>query len=232
MTLSTLAWGVIGLVLTVMVLSYLIGDNVFFRIAAHVFVGLTAGYFAVIILYQIIWPYLISPLINGTWGERLWMIAPLVLILLLVISQFPKLIKLGTIPLAYLAGLTAALVIGGAVFGTLIPQSRAVVEAFDPNRLSPSANPSWRVIADAGVMLIGTVATLSYFHFGRKSQPADDLEKTERPKVFEVLSKVGQLFIGVTLGGIFAGIFSSAVLALIDRLIFMGGMISQLFGGG
>lgn len=229
---SEWVWGVVGLLLTVMILSYLIGDNFLFRIAAHLFVGLTAGFIFVLIINQILWPYLINPLAVGSWTDRLWLILPLVLILLLLLSQIPRFKGLGSIPLAYLGGLTAAVAIGGAVFGTLIPQSWAVIDAFDPSRWYLEPGQAWFRIVDAVVMLIGTFSTLSYFHFGRKHHPKNDQKTGQRPFVFEALSKAGQVFIGITLGAVFAGVFSSALLALIDRIIFINQFITGLMGGG
>jgi hypothetical protein len=232
MSLNELVWGVVGLLLTVMVLSYLIADNVFFRFAAHLFVGLTAGYLAVIIIQKILWPYLLSPLVAGPWTARLWLLVPLVLVALLLLSQIPRFSGVGSLPLAYLAGLAAAITIGGAVFGTLIPQTRAVVDAFDTARWYAVLGATWLRILEAGVMLLGTVSTLSYFHFGRKRNTPGQGDLSERPRLFSVLSKVGQVFIGITLGAVFAGVFSSALVALIDRINFIGQFLIRLLGGG
>jgi len=229
---SELMWSVVGFLLTVMILSYLIGDNVFFRIAAHLFVGITAGYLTLLIINQILWPYLLHPLLSWTWIEKLWLSVPIVLVLLLIISQLPRFAGFGSIPLAYLAGLSAALAIGGALFGTLIPQSKAIIETFNPaNWYEKPQLASFRII-EAVIMLLGTVGTLAYFHFGRKRNPENEAEKSDRPLIYEAWSKVGQVFIGITLGAIFAGVFSSALVALIDRVFALSETISRLFGGG
>jgi len=127
MNMSELIWGAVGFLLTIMILSYLLGDNVFFRIAVHIFIGLTSGYLAVLIFNQILLPQLLTPLTTGSWPDIVWFIVPLLMIILLLLSQIPRFKSIGNIPLAYLVGVTAALAIGGAVFGTLIPQSRAVI---------------------------------------------------------------------------------------------------------
>lgn len=232
MSMPELLWGLIGLLLTVMVLSYLIGDNLFFRLAASIFVGVTAGFLTVLIAFQILWPYLLQPLISGTVYQRLWVLIPLILSFLLIISQFQSLAGAGRIPLAFLAGLTAAIAIGGAVFGTMIPQMRAVVNAFDPVGWYAEPGQPWMRIAEAGLMLIGVIGTLSYFHFGRRFKPVTGANSETRPRFFEALSKIGQIFVGVALGAVFAGIFSSALLAMIDRVWLIGQWIIYWFGGG
>lgn len=231
MNLNALVWPVVGFLLTVMILSYLIGDNFFFRLAAYLFVGLTAGYLAVILVNQILWPHLVQPLVTGAWPDRLWLAVPLILVLLLLLGQIPKLSGLARVPLAFLAGLTAAITIGGAVFGTLIPQAQAVIAAFDPADWYAVPEQTWLRVLDAGVMLLGAVGVLSYFHFGQKlkSHPPSDDDK--RPALLEGLSKVGQVFLGITLGAVFAGVFSTALLALIDRLVFLGEAITRIMGG-
>jgi len=60
--MNDLIWGAVGFLLTVMVLSYLIGDNFFFRLAVHIFIGLTTGYVAVLIIRHVFWPLLILPI--------------------------------------------------------------------------------------------------------------------------------------------------------------------------
>jgi len=50
--------------LTVMVLSYLLGDNIFFRFAVYLFIGVTAGYAGSIAWHNVIWPGLIDPLVS------------------------------------------------------------------------------------------------------------------------------------------------------------------------
>jgi hypothetical protein len=226
-----LIWGVVGLLLTVMVLSYLIGDNLFFRLAAYLFVGVTAGFLSVLIITQILWPYLLQPLIIGSWIEKLWILIPLALAVLLVISQFQRFTGAGRMPLAFLAGLTAALTVGGSVFGTMIPQLRAVVNAFDPSGWYQTPGVPWLRMAEAVVMLVGVLGTLSYFHIGRRRVDQNDQAQV-RPRFFEGLGKVGEVFIGMALGTVFVGIFSTALLAMIDRLLVIGEFVMHLLGGG
>ncbi|MCB2214412.1 hypothetical protein KQH50_03340 [bacterium] len=231
MNLTELAWSAIGFLLTVMVLSYMLGDNVFFRVAAFLFIGLTAGYLAVLLVNQVLLPHLVLPLATGGWSQRLWLLIPLVLALLLLLGQVPRLAPAARVPLAYLLGLTAAVTIGGAVFGTLIPQSQALIESFNANIWYAVPSLTWLRILDAVVMLLGVVGTMSFFHFGRRLK-LDRLEDDQkRPKVIQGLSKIGEVFLGITLGAVFAGIFSTALLALIDRMIVIGESVTQLLGG-
>lgn len=231
MTPATLIWTAVGFLLTVMVLSYLIGDNVFFRFAAYLSIGLTAGYLTSLLINQVLFRHLIEPLLAGTWPDILWGLIPAVLVSLLLLGQIPRLSALARIPLAFLVGLTAAIAIGGAVFGTLIPQTQSVISNFDTAEWASVPEQSWLRIVDAVVMLLGAVSVLSYFHFSGKLKLKKTSDEDKRPLVFEGLSNIGQVFLGITLGAVFAGVFSTALLALIDRLAFLGSAFQQILGG-
>ncbi len=181
MTLNAVIWGVIGFLLTVMVLSYLIKDSLFFRLAAYLLIGLTAGYLVVLVVNRVLLPHLIWPMADASWSERLWLFVPIVLGLLLLIGQIPHLSQLSRIPLAYLAGLSAAVAIGGAVFGTIVPQGQAMLDAFDPYRIYADPQLVWMRILDAGVMILGVVGTLSYFHFGQPLKKLNQGDENKRP---------------------------------------------------
>lgn len=56
-TLNVVA-GVVSLALTLMVLSYLLGDNPLYRLAVHILVGTTAGYITVVAFESVILPWL------------------------------------------------------------------------------------------------------------------------------------------------------------------------------
>lgn len=231
MTSSAVIWGVIGFLLTVMVLSYLIRDGLFFRLATYLLIGLTAGYLVVLLVNRVLLPQLIWPMGAASWSQRLWLLIPILLAGLLLLGQIPRLALLSKIPLAYLAGLSAAVAIGGAVFGTLVPQGQAVLDAFDPYRIYADPQLVWMRILDAGVMILGVVGTLSYFHFGQPLKKAKRKRMEDRPQILEILSKVGEVFLGITLGAVFAGVFSTALLALIDRIAVIGEMLGQFLGG-
>ena len=56
-TLDLIA-GWVSLVLTLLVFSYLLGDNFLYRIAMHVLVGVAAGYAAIVAVESVLIPWL------------------------------------------------------------------------------------------------------------------------------------------------------------------------------
>jgi hypothetical protein len=225
--------GGISFLLTLMVLSYLIGDNPAFRVAVYIFIGVSAGYAASVTWHQVLYPRLIVPLLSGSLADFLLAIIPLVLGLLLLLKLSPRTARLGTPSMAFLVGVGAAVAVGGAVMGTLFPQASAAFRLPGLARMSPelaqlfnSAIPkaSLERFFEGGVMLIGTVTTLVYFHFGAKPTPTGP----QRGKLVSGLSWVGQVFIAITFGVLFAGVFMAALTALIERIFFIITFLSSL----
>ena len=64
------------------------------------------------------------------------------------------------------------------------------------------------------VILVGAVGTLMYFQFGANTRPD---RPPRRAPVVEGLALIGQVFIGITLGALFAGVYAAAITALVER---------------
>ncbi|GAB4397117.1 MAG: hypothetical protein OHK0052_19120 [Anaerolineales bacterium] len=200
---------IVGFVFTLAVFSYLIGDNPLFRVAIHIFIGVTAGYIAALTLFNIILPQLIVPMLFGSWELRAFVTLPFLLGGFLLSKITPRLSKLGNISMAYLLGVGAASAIGGAVFGTLIPQAQIA-----SNSLVGDSGSGLVGFVNGLLALIGALSTLIYFQFGAQARPG---ETPQRNNLVEWIGMVGQGFIAITLGVIFAGVFSAALVALIER---------------
>jgi hypothetical protein len=138
-------------------------------------------------------------------------VIPLILGATLLAKLSPRISWIGSFAMAMLVGVGAATALGGALLGTLIPQAQAAMDAFD---LRSSANPALKFI-EAGVMLVGTVVTLAAFQFGAKRAP-DGTPK--RNVLLEWVASFGRLFIAITFGVLFAGVYMAALTAMIERL--------------
>lgn len=206
--------GVIAFLFTVMVLSYLIGDNPLFRVAIYIFVGVSAGYVAMVAWWQVIWPNVVVRALSGTPMERALLAVPVLLGGLLLMKAWPPFSRLGMPAMGLLVGAGAAVALGGAASGTLLPQVTATINAFDPKKFA-----SIESLIDAVLVLAGVVATLVYFHFGARVT-ADGAVR--RFRAVEWTAFAGSIFIAISLGVLFAGIYSAALTAMIERLHFLG----------
>jgi len=215
--------GITSCILTLMVFSYLIGDNAFFRVAIYLFIGVSAGYVTAVAWYQVLLPRLISPLLQG--GGSWTLVVPLILGGLLLMKISPRLSSLGTPSLAFMVGVGTAVAIGGAVLGTLIPQVQATINPFG---LGPAGSRAFagEHLFEGSIMLVGTVTTLAFFHFGAKQTAGN---RPERNRWIEILAAIGRFFIAVTFGVLFAGAYAAALTALTARIFFIWNFIASLF---
>jgi len=219
----TTFWLFVGFFLSLMVLSYLVGDNPMFRLAIYLFIGVTAGYLAVMVIYQIILPKLVLPI---KWGGEyfLWSLVPWALSILLVTRLFPKVSRLGNIPLAYLVGVSSAVIISGALMGTLATQVFSVINIFALDGQTQGA--FWNLVEGVYV-LFGTVSTLLYFQFVvPKESPG---KPNHFSKWVKALRFIGQIFLSMTLGALFAGAYLTALMAMITRINELGYVIWMIF---
>jgi hypothetical protein len=210
--------GVVAFIFTVLIFSYLIGDNPLYRIATYFFVGVSAGYIASVAFWQVLRPRLFNPLMSGTPDERILAMVPLALVVLIFMKASPRLSKLGSPAMAYLVGASAAVAIGGAVIGTLLPQMLATINFFDLRAATSQNIPLVEVIFNGGFILVGMVTSLAYFHFG--ARPLQD-GSIRRMRLVELLAWFGRIFIAIALGVIFAGVYSAALTAFIERINFL-----------
>jgi len=207
----------IGLILTLMVFSYLLGDNPLFRIAVYLFIGVASGYAAVVVWHSLLIPRLFEPL--GDPNRLALTVVPLVLSVSLLAKLSPRISWIGSFAMAVLVGVGAATAVGGALLGTLIPQAEAAMEAMNTRSFLP--------LIEGGVMLSGTILTLAYFQYGAK-RTLDGTVK--RNAILELLAWLGRIFIAVTFGVLFAGVYMAALTAMIERLSSVINFIKSLPG--
>ena len=217
-------WTVIGLVLTLIILSYVFGDHVLFRLVSYLFVGCAAGYVTIVVIYQVILPHLAWPIISGSVGERILALGGLVLSILLFTRLIPGLSRAGNLALAYLVGVSGAVIISGAIYGTILPQINMITNVTDSG--IQGTGYLYRIL-EATTFLVGSIASLAYFHYGVPAKSADK----KRPAFIELLAKIGSGFIAITFGAVFAGVYAAAVAALMDRLIFILQFFQQIISG-
>jgi hypothetical protein len=223
--------------LTVMILSYLISDNPLFRLATHVFIGVAAGYAGTIAWHNVLKPNLVDPLLAGglesflagtvfSGNQGPLIVGGWILSLLLILKLWPVTARWGTLPMALLVGVGAAVVVGGAITGTLVPQTLGAVDTLAPSAVTPRTGETGaeRVI-NVAFLLVGTVSTLSYFHFTARKTPTGE---GARWPFAAVLALVGRFFIAVTFGAMYAGVVAAAVIAFAERVQFLFDLFIQI----
>jgi len=225
----------LGFVLTLMIYSYLLGDNPLYRLAVHVLVGVGFGYAFVVIFYTVIKPQLIEPFISES-AVGLEVIQPVVALLavFLLLKLSPRTAPLGNLVMGFVMGVGAAVAVGGAVLGTLLPQIGATALPLlptDDHLIFPNRSGLENALA-AWVMITGVITSLLYFHFGARPVGED---KVQRPGWIRLGARVGQVFLMIAFGSLFAGALIASLSVLTTRiqfLIWAPGEILRLLGAG
>ncbi len=215
----------LGFVLTLMIYSYLLGDNPLYRLAVHVMVGVGLGYAVVVIIYGVIVPQLIGPferILTGEAieaGERIQVVAA-VLAVFLLLKLSPRTAPLGNVAMGFVMGVGSAVAVGGAVLGTLLPQVSATSLALVPGS-EPSVLPDQSGLANilaALVVVTGTITSLLYFHFAARPVGRD---RVQRPGWIVVSAQLGHAFLMITFGSLFAGALIASLSVLTERVQFL-----------
>jgi len=209
----------VGFLLTLLVFSYLLGDNGLFRFAIHIFIGVSAGYVLAVATRDVLVQRLALPLITGSTADRLLLLPPLGLsFLLLAKLSSSRFSALGAPVMALLVGVGAATAIGGALLGTLFPQALATTNLFDSGTWSAGIG-----FFNGLIVLAGTVLSLAYFQFNVRNP---------RPVWAMALGTLGQVVIALALGVVFAGVYMAALTALVARLNASVELFRLFFPGG
>jgi hypothetical protein len=225
-----LVTGILSFIFTLLIFSYLLGDNPLFRIAIYIFIGVSSGYIAAVAFWQVIIPRLVSPIISAiVSGDMLntgLLAVPFLGALLLVL--FPRQSGLGQIVMAFLVGVGAAVTLAGALIGTLIPQIQGTVNAFDMSSVAgKDVGYLIEALTNGVIILAGTVLTVAFFHFGARPKADGSMR---RLGVIEILAWGGRIFIGIALGAIYAGTYAAALTALIERISSLINFIINFLG--
>lgn len=208
MTISLEPIGVfLAFVITLMVLSYVFGDNPLYRLACYIFIGSSAGYIAAIIIKDVLIAKLQNIGNGGISQNEILLLGSLMVLSLLLFSKIsPSFSLFGNIPMALIVGVGTAIAIEGALFGTLIPAVFGI-----------GAGSSANQIPLILLSMLATIATLFYFNFTvRKRQ----LKNPDRSAWLNVVAKTGKFFIMVALGVIFAGVLTASISALVESFSF------------
>lgn len=196
----------VAAVLTLMVLSRIIGDNPLFRVAQYIFVGASLGLAVVVAYHQVLRPAIVS-LSTGN-ESALWLYGvPATLGVLLIprIVGRQNLSWLANIPLAIVFGVGTALAVGGAILGTIGPQ---IIDTARP--LSGNLAENIGLV----VLVIGTIATLSAFYYTIPREGS-------LGRAIGVTTVVGHWLLMIAFGFFFASAVQTYMSALTERFRFL-----------
>jgi hypothetical protein len=201
MTFETLGiW--IGAGFTLFIFSFLYKDNPFYKLAEHVFVGVSAGYGVALQYHNVFLPNLWRPLTQG----QVIMIVPLILGILLFTRFFANFSWLSRWSIGLLIGIYAGIAIIGFGSGDLVLQIHG--------NLLPlwGGNNDLLTLFNNWILTVGLITCLVYFFFSKEHKGS-----------FGVLARAGIYFLMISFGASFGYTVMSRMSLLIGRFYYLYG---------
>lgn len=164
------AW--ISIFLTICIFSYLYGDNPVYKLAEHLFVGISIGVAVTEQWFSVLKPNLVDPLMRipedptslANWSYLI----PLGLLILLFMKLTRRFDYLARIPVAFLVSAFAALKVTGEIEGNLTQQLGAsmpnLTQVYAEHGLWDWAANGQGVFSSL-LLVIGLASCLFYFYF-------------------------------------------------------------------
>jgi len=200
------AWVAAGL--TLFIFTFLYKDNPLFKLAEHLYVGISVGYTIVKVYDTVIIRLLYEPMVKqGDWS----LLVPLGIGMLMLARYFPKITWLSRIAFAFIVGVGSGLAIPRIISSYILKQVEDTVRplvslaaeggpTFTYNLLDPASN------LNALVLLIGVVSVLFYFFFS-----------IEHTGPVRVAAHAGILFLMISFGAAFGYTVMARMSLLIGR---------------
>ena len=187
--------------LTLSIFSYLYGDNPFYKIAEHIFVGVSAGYIFTITFWDTIWPNLFGRLfpsfVQAGFEFDITYIFPFILGIFMLFRLSKKYDWLSRISIAYIVGMMAGLKFYVFLNSNLLTQIKSS---------TVNLSGTYYSIINEFIILIGVISGLVYFFFSK-----------EHKGVIGKVSRIGIYFLMIKFGASFGFAVMGRISLLIGR---------------
>ncbi|MEW5701426.1 MAG: hypothetical protein AB1792_04270 [Candidatus Zixiibacteriota bacterium] len=180
--------------LTLAIYTFLVGDNPIYRFAERLLVGLSLGYSLVITVRSVLIPQAVAPLARGDATA----LVPILLGGAMFLRFWSPARPWSRIPLALVIGAGAGAAIPAMLQARVLAQMGATI--------------SGSTTLDGLVIMIGVLATLTYFIFSR-----------EHAGLTGHVTRIGRYFMMIFFGATFAYTIMSRMALLIGRVEFLLG---------
>lgn len=201
------AWVATGL--TLFIFSFLYKDNPLFKLAEHLYVGVSVGYTIVKAYDTVIVHLIVKPIFEQ--GEVALLI-PVAIGMLMLTRYVPKAAWMSRYAFAFIVGLGSGLAIPRTISSFILKQIEDTVRpllsqsggdglAFSLNLLNPSSN------LNAVIILIGVSSVLFYFFFS-----------IEHSGPGKIIARTGIVFLMIAFGAAFGYTVMARMSLLIGRL--------------
>ena len=186
---------------TLIVLGGLFGERRLFAWSQHLLAGLATGYLALLAVTEVVVPRLLEPITVDPAGRPELILG---LGLVAVTAATPWLPRsVGAVPISVGIGALAALALGGAVVGLLLPQLAAAVARPEPGLVA--------TVAGAAAAAVTALVVVGFLH----GSPQGPLLATA--------ARTGRWLLLAGIGGWLGYLLLSRLVLLVDRIGFLLG---------
>lgn len=159
MEFTTFLWTTLGAFLTLATFSFLYRDNPFYKIAEHLVVGTSAGYFVILLYHNSLVPNMMLRILDGMW----WYIIPGVLGLLMWTRFTKNYSWVSRWPLGIYIGISTGLAIPLEMANRV---NKQLVASMVPITWSDFSFTATSGLSDV-IIFTGSIAALCYFFFSK-----------------------------------------------------------------
>ncbi|WP_447980591.1 hypothetical protein [Candidatus Nitrospira bockiana] len=213
------AWVATGL--TIFIFTFLYKDNPLFKLAEHLYVGISVGYTIVKAYDTVVVRLIYDPIVKeGDFS----LLVPLGIGVLMLARYVPKAAWLSRIAFAFVVGVGSGLAIPRVISSYILKQIEDTVRpllSMTPDGLSFTAsvlNPASNL--NAIVLLVGVTSVLFYFFFS-----------IEHTGAVRVAARTGILFLMIAFGAAFGYTVMARMSLLIGRLTDLIEFAGPQYGG-
>lgn len=213
--MGPLVGGGIATLLSLMVLSRVVGDNPFYRFAQYLLIGVALGYAAAVLVGQTLVPSIVQAA-STTSLPTLIVLGVSALLLLLLATRFgrQRASALANIPLAVLFGVGAAVALVGAARGTILPQLLDTVALRRLQATDVSA------LAGTIVLVVAVVVTLVSFTYRQRGEKPSGIGFFVR--------RLGRGLVLATFGVFLASAVTTYLTALVNQIQIIADWFTQV----
>ena len=201
------AWVATGL--TLLIFSFLYKDNPLFKLAEHLYVGVSVGYLIVKTYDTVIMQLIVKPIVDN---KEFALLIPVAIGMLMLTRYVPKAAWMSRYAFAFIVGMGAGLAIPRTISSFILKQVEDTIRpllslagsdgiTFSMNLLNPASH------LNAIIILMGVGSVLFYFFFS-----------IEHSGVGKGIARTGVIFLMISFGAAFGYTVMARMSLLIGRL--------------
>ncbi len=217
MSWGTFLWTSLGAFFTLCIFSFLYKDNPFYKLAEHLVVGVSAGYFVIILWHNGLQPNLFDRLNDGSWyllwlnSSKPWYMIPAILGVMMWTRFSRKWSWISRWPISLYMGIATGVAV------PLEMKNRVNVQLYSAMRDIEWGNFFGTGILDGAsglsqlIIFIGTVSALFYFFFSK-----------EHTGVFKGVARFGIWILMIGFGASFGYTVMGRISLFVQRIQYVG----------